>query len=122
MATIRSKLNRYEGRFQNERRREEQERLQRERYAEAVETQRKTMKNVADMLDDPTASPNVRALRKKFSTTNYEEDEEVCVHVKRRTKQTFQGKRISQKDSKSCHECFAQTGSGLWRCWPRNCL
>lgn len=59
----------------NERRREEQERRERERNAEAIGKQRETLKNLADVLDDPS-SPSVNALRKKFSTTKYEQEEE----------------------------------------------
>jgi enterochelin esterase-like enzyme len=66
-------LGRYEGQFENERRREEQERRQREKYAEAIGNQRKVIRNVADFLED-SSSPSVRALRKKFSTTKYEEE------------------------------------------------
>jgi enterochelin esterase-like enzyme len=70
---LRAKLGRYEGQFENERRREEQERRQREKYAEAIGNQRKVIRNVADFLED-SSSPSVRALRKKFSTTKYEEE------------------------------------------------
>ncbi|KAI6177736.1 Kinesin-like protein [Aphelenchoides bicaudatus] len=71
--SLRAKLGRYEGQFENERRREEHERRQREKYAEAIGNQRKVIKNVADFLEE-SSSPNVRALRKKFSTTKYEEE------------------------------------------------
>jgi hypothetical protein len=73
VANLHTKLSQFEGRLQNERRREELERREREKNAEAIGKQREALKNVADVLENPS-SPSVTALRKKFSSTKYEEE------------------------------------------------